>query len=412
MLRFRQFLNEQLLLSGGGFGHLDNVYDINYTFSAMKNIIKTSLAGKLEMARVKTDGQNLMFSVINGELRAARNKGHLKNSGAASLTIDSLAAKFKGRGGLEYAYNNAMKDINDAVSKLSDKQIQKIFKNGRKFMSMEVIHTDSPNLVWYGHNQLRFHGTREYDDDGNIVGDEKKDADILAGMIKQRGKDKGETFDIASLVDPKLKPTPNLPAVQKSFISDLDSILSKYKLSGSHKMNDYKERYFKALLKKHGIVNDKLLKRWAFLDKSYSVANIKKDNYNTKQMKWVLDFDKTKLKDEYKEMMLPFEILFLKLGAVVLKNIRQFMVLDPNKSIRFMAKKVETAIKAVEASDNPKLIKKVALELRRLEAIGGSKMASAEEGVTFIGPGGHFLKLTGNFAVNNQLTGLLFQLEP
>ena len=33
----------------------------------------------------KLDGQNLMVSWVNGRLKAARNKGHLKDSGKNSL---------------------------------------------------------------------------------------------------------------------------------------------------------------------------------------------------------------------------------------------------------------------------------------------------------------------------------------
>lgn len=404
MIRFKQFLKE-----GGAFGHLSNVFDINFNFGEMKEVIVKSLKGKLENARIKTDGQNLMFSVINGQVRTARNRGHIKNFGQNSMTSDQLAAKFKGRGGLEIAYNNAAKDIQDAVNALSDKQIDKIFKNGHKFMSMEVIHTASPNMVWYGSNQLRFHGTREYDEAGNQIGDFKEDGDTFAGMVKQREKHNQGTFALRGLEIAKLPEVPDFKGQQKSFVSELEKIMTKFKLKNSDRLNDYKVQYFNKIFKKQGIKNDQLIQRWVFGDKSYTINDIKKDNYTPKQLTWILDFEKKKLKDEWKKMILPFEFLFLRLGATILKNMQSFMVVNPNKSVQRINQEIDKALKVVEKSKNPKFIKKVALELRRIEAAGGRKLISPEEGITFMFKG-QFLKLTGLFAPTNQITGILFQI--
>ena len=55
----------------------------------------------------------------------------------------------------------------------------------------------------------------------------------------------------------------------------------------------------------------KLTKRWAFLDKSYKIPNIKKDL--TKQpefLDWVLSTDKNDHAKMVKSNMNPFEVLF------------------------------------------------------------------------------------------------------
>ena len=36
-------------------------------------------------------------------------------------------------------------------------------------MSMEVMHVESENVVHYGVNELRFHGTRTYDESGDYT---------------------------------------------------------------------------------------------------------------------------------------------------------------------------------------------------------------------------------------------------
>ena len=133
-----------------------------------------------------TDGQALAISWRDDRgLIAARNKGHLANSGENAMSITDVATKFAGRGGLTDAYNFAMKDLEKAVGSLSKAQRDKIFKQGKKFMNLEVIYPTSVNVIPYGQALLVFHNTTEYDDSGVAIGAEQSDATILAGMIKQ-----------------------------------------------------------------------------------------------------------------------------------------------------------------------------------------------------------------------------------
>ena len=417
---FKQFLKEevgpldhlfrpqQLLLSGGGFGHLANVYDNKqFSFGDLKQLISDSLKGKLEYAKLKTDGQNLMFTWKDGELRMARNKGHLKNFGENAMTAEQLANKFKGRGGLEYAYNEAVKDLYTAISKLSDKQREKIFGNGRKFMSVEVMHVDSENVVHYGNNQLRFHGTREHDIDGNVIGDEKKDADILSGMIKQIQQSKQETYTISNLQDANLPEVPDFASQRSKYVGELEKLKKRYKLSDTDTLGDYIKAHFSSIMKKMKVEDDQLLNRWANGDKSYSVAMIKK-NHEGKQLANILAVDKNIAK-EFKNAMLPFEHLFQNLGATILKNIKDFMVLNPDKTIQKMKKDLDNAVKKLQGASNPKLLDKLKLELDRFEKAGGYDAMFPEEGITFIWKG-EFMKYTGVFASHNQLMGMLWQL--
>ena len=79
-------INEELLTEGGAAGHMSHPFDDrDLTFSDLKEMIRRSLAGELNVEKEvteKLDGQNLMFSWKEGQLVAARNQGHLKNAGA------------------------------------------------------------------------------------------------------------------------------------------------------------------------------------------------------------------------------------------------------------------------------------------------------------------------------------------
>ena len=115
---------------GGAYGHLSHPFDdINLTFSDFKTLIINTLQGNLSSEGAvteKTDGQNIMISWKNDKLIAARNKGHIKNHGASALDINGIKNMFAGRGEIEKAFTFAMRDLQIAVSKLTDKQKNKL----------------------------------------------------------------------------------------------------------------------------------------------------------------------------------------------------------------------------------------------------------------------------------------------
>ena len=64
-----------------------------------------------------------------------------------------------------------MRDLSKAISSLSEKQREKVFKGGACFMNLEVIYPTSVNVVPYGQALLVFHGTMEYDEEGVAIGE-------------------------------------------------------------------------------------------------------------------------------------------------------------------------------------------------------------------------------------------------
>ena len=68
---------------GGVAGHMDHLYDNpELTFSKMKEIIDAAANGELSTEE-KVDGQNLFlsYSIPDGQVKGARNKGNLKDGG-------------------------------------------------------------------------------------------------------------------------------------------------------------------------------------------------------------------------------------------------------------------------------------------------------------------------------------------
>jgi hypothetical protein len=410
---FDSKLTEGILTEGGAYGHMNHPFDteINLTFGQLKDIVNRALDGNLELAREKTDGQALAISWVNGRLVAARNKSHLKNRGAGALDINGVADKFSGRGELEKAYNFAMQDLTKAIKALSEKQREKIFKNGACFMNLEVIYPTSVNVIPYGQPLLVFHGTMEYDMDGNAIGEDSAAGKILGGMVKQVEQHVQSNYTLQGPPVLELPKSQHLSSKKGEFSSKISKLQKEFGLSDNDGVAEYHQAWWENYVDKKTpkTLDNKtkmgLVKRWAFGDKGFRIDknNIKDD----KVLEWATKTDKEDQAKITKENLMKFEDIFLGLGAEVLSFTASVLTVNPDKAVRDMKKRLEQTIKDVKKSGDPKKVEKLKLELRRLSAVGGVDKIVPLEGIVFVYNGKTF-KLTGSFASLNQLLGIFY----
>ena len=409
-----EYVKEGLIMEGGAYGHMNHPFDteINLTFGQLKDIVNKALEGNLDLAREKTDGQALAVSWRDGRLVAARNKGHLKNKGEGALDINGVAMKFAGRGELEKAYNFAMKDLTKAISKLSEKQKDKIFKGGACFMNLEVIYPTSVNVIPYGQALLVFHGTMEYNVDGIAIGENQEAARTLAGMIKQVNADVQSAYTISGPPINQLPKSKDLRSLKGSYNSKISKLQSKFKLKDNDGIADYHQAFWMDFVNKKSPtkLDNKtlmgLVKRWAFYDKSFRLD--KKNLTDVKTMEWAKGIDKNDHAKMAKDNIRPFEDIFLGIGADILSFMSSVLAANPDKAVRDMKKRLDKTIQDVKKSGDVKKINKLKLELQRLNAIGGTNKIVPNEGIVFV-YGGKTFKLTGTFAPLNQILGLFYE---
>ena len=356
-----------------------------------------------------------MISWVNGKLVTARNKGQLKNFGATSMDIKGVASKFAGRGDIRDAVVFAMKDLNKSIGSLSDKQKEKIFGNGKRWMNLEVMYPKSANVIDYDKAQIVFHGTLEYDESGIAIGQPKDSARMLAGMIKQVNQDIQKHYKIGKpqfLTVPKVQ---DFSKKKKVYLNRLKKLQNQYKLKDTDTLSKYHQSYWEEFIfnaskqMKYKIQNRilvNLTKRWAFFDKSYKIPTIRKDIDNKKFRDWVLSFDKNDHQKWVKQNMKPFEVLFFDVGAEILKNISGYIAASPKKAVQKIRKDVINAIKIVKSGGDIKKIQTLKHQLEKLEKIGGLSSIVPSEGIVFKYKGNTY-KFTGAFAPVNQILGLL-----
>lgn len=412
--RFLQFLDKSLLVEGGAYGHMAHPFDIemNLTFGDLKQIIGGALTGELELAREKTDGQALAISWRDDKgLIAARNKGHLANRGEKALDISGVASKFGGRGGLTDAYNFAMKDLTSAIKGLSKAQRDKIFKQGAKFMNLEVIWPTSVNVIPYGQALLIFHNTTEYNEAGVAIGSDQSDAKILSGMIKQINQTIQSQYTIQGPPVAQLPKSQKLTSLKSKFDGQLSKLQKEFNLKDTDGVAEYHQMWWENFVdtKSPSTLDNKtkmgLVKRWAFYDKGFRLDS--KNIEDPKVLSWAQGIDKNDHAKIQKDNIRPFEDIFLGVGSEVLSFMSSVITANPDTAVRSMKDRLDQTVKDVQKGGDPKKIAKLKLELERLAAIGGKDKIVPNEGIVFVYKGSTY-KLTGTFAPLNQILGLFY----
>jgi len=412
--KFLQFLDRPLLSEGGAYGHMAHPFDteMNLTFGDLKQIINGALTGNLELAREKTDGQALAISWRDDMgLIAARNKGHLANRGEKALDISGVASKFGGRGGLTDAYNFAMKDLTSAIKGLSKAQRDKIFKQGAKFMNLEVIWPTSVNVIPYGQALLVFHNTTEYNEAGEAIGADQSDAKVLAGMIKQVNADVQSKYTIQGPPVQELPKSQKLTSLKPKFESQLNKLQKQFNLKDTDGVAEYHQKWWENFVdtKSPSTLDNKtkmgLVRRWAFYDKSFRLDS--KNITDAKTLAWAQGVDKNDHAKIAKDNIRPFEDIFLGVGAEVLSFMSSVLTANPDSAVRNMKDRLDQTVKDVQKAGDPKKIAKLKLELERLAAIGGKEKIVPNEGIVFVYKNNTY-KLTGTFAPLNQILGLFY----
>jgi hypothetical protein len=410
----KQIYTEGLLLEGGAAGHLAHPFeDEDLTFNDMKEMINRGLIGGLDKeapVSEKLDGQNIAFSVRDGKVVFGRNKGHVRDRAANALDTKGIYNQFKGRGGIEKAFVGASEDLQAAVKKLSPQQIKKMFGNGSKFMSLEIILPETQNVIPYGKTVLVMHGTITYDKNGEQIERSTEDGKEFAEAVKKVGADRQKTFGIEG---PKTIAFSDADAKEytqkaKEFNSTLTATAGKFGLSDKAKLGDYRRAWWENEInnqenklgikfspsQKKGLVN-----RFADGDKSFGVKNFEEDA----QRNWFRDFETNQLAKAQKQMIKPIEHVFLNAGAQSLKRVTNFLSSNNPGAANALTKETLQSIKGIKDSKDVDKIAKLQVELERLETIGMDKIVPSE-GVVFQYNGKPY-KFTGLFAPINQIQG-------
>ena len=411
-----QDLNEwrdsQLVMEGGAAGHMSHPFDEkDLTFGDFKKIIEFGLRGELnfeEEVTEKTDGQNVFATVKDGQVYFARNKGELK----FPMDLDAFKKKFADHASdlVRDTFQMTAEELAKALPKLSAEDLAD-FGNGLNWMNMELINSENPNVIYYDRDLIQFHGIKETDGEGNIIGENPKAATSIAKALEKIEANIGDKYTIIPPQVVEIGKDLDFEENKNKFIKKVEDLRKQYKLTDADEVSRYHEMWWREQIEDNfgdlpQDVKEGLLLRWAYEDKKTLNMRALNKTLDKKQVDAVKKFDKEDLKKKQKENMRPFEDLFLELGSVILKNASNFVAANPDKEMQRLHKQLKDESEKIMKSGDEKAIEKVGAELERLERIGGIESIIPTEGVVFRYKG-KTMKLTGTFAAINQLMGII-----
>ena len=403
------------LNEGGLGGHMNHPYDRHdLSFADMKEMIARALQGRLDIEKAvteKTDGQNIFTTFKDGQVKFARNKTERQNP----LSVKELQSKFAGRGHISDAFGEAGNDLAAAFSKVTPSTLQSIFQNGKVFANMEIIYPATRNVISYDVAVLQFHNLVEYDENGNVVQTDMTGGNTIQKAVEDANAHMQKTFTLIPPQKIKIGPVENFQDYQDALFKELDQLRNRYELEEKDKVTEYHISWWREVIKAKALkvnydIPDEILEilvnRWAFNNKSTSIAKVKKMIDNPEFLEWMTTFDKKDFKKYQKQNMEPFESVFLKLGAEVLKNASNFIAANPNQAVQQLKKELLKSIKELRATNDIRQLDILKTQLKRIERLGGFDKIVPSEGIVFTF-GGDTYKLTGAFAPINQILGTL-----
>jgi len=404
----------EMLIEGGQGGHMNHLYDDrDLKFSELEQIFDAVLKGELNREDVseKIDGQNLFASIINGHIRFARNKGNIKNKGAASMTIDDMVKKWKDKPSVQEAFVENGKALEKALLQLSKEDLEEIFENGRNWINIEVVWAKNVNVIDYDGSSIVIHNLNIVNDEGINSGVPDK---LQKKLFAKVNKIKQGSIPVKTPIMLTIKADNDFAKKSAGFKKKLTAFRQKQKLGAGKTIGDWMDKFWtrevKLIEKKYNhpikpAIRKKLVKRLSEFDKSYKLSQIKKDveflpfynDYRT------MDKDVNNI---YKKAIDPLKIITFEVGIEVLKNIETFLTANPEKTVQKLRADIAKEINDVKASKNPEKLAKMAPLLKRIQQLGGFKNIVPTEGIVFKW-NGKLYKFVGLFADINQILGLI-----
>ena len=411
---------------GGVAGHMAHLSeDLELKFNDIVDILGKVANAEINNATEKVDGQNLFLSVDSkGEIRTARNNGDVKKGG---MTTEEYISKWRGHPA-ENAFTNGFKAVSAALRQLSPAELESIFAGGRRYVNMEIMYPNNPNIILYDspnivlHSLKYFGETDETPEERRIT---KQKFTKLARLID------GESLDVGNeqwrINGPKIVALTKL--ADGKALEDVSNKIENFAapVGMDATLGDYVEEVVREYVSKYDfpadIVDDLVLlmiEPDEAKSRGISANDLKKRlpadglfgdsevDRKTKQAIISKLGTKTNSRKYISHVLRPLSDAISDFAIEVLRGVKSFFVGDNDREVMRMRDELNKSIshlKSLQATGDEKMGELVDQQLAKLGDI--ENVASSMEGIVFEYPPGSdkLYKLTGAFAMTNQIIG-------
>ena len=405
-------------------GRIDHPYDDNnLTFGEIKEMIMSLFSGKITDIEEKIDGINILASVdINGNVIFARNKTHLLNT---PMLADDIKNNSNWNEKTKMSFINGVNTITKVFNNIKNKIDYFNYDDKvdgvkyRNWISIEIVDHSNMNVIPYVDNFVSFHKkiitvcTKYYpkeDYSKSVFADPNIETDTykLEQAIKETNL-KDDEFKAS--ITPKMifRNIGNSNIIAVENINELIDLMDEYEINDNNTVAEYKYKaYLKYLINNNPIhltkeEMEKLSARWSGL-RNVQINDFRIKDMDPTQMKMTIkkirEFEKNNLAALRKRIMMPLDRFFINLGNDALKLFKGGKNEgNESKVTEQIRKAIANSISNIQETGDIKSLEKLEYLLFRL---GDTIEVNASEGIVFKYHG-RFYKLTGTFAVLNQI---------
>jgi len=389
---------------GGHMAHLHESLEL--TFDELATILDSVANADVE-ATEKVDGQNLFLTVdASGAIRTARNAGDLKKGG---MTPEEFASKWAGHPA-EGAFTKGFDAIKQALSAMGA-EAQELFASGKRYVNMEVMYPGNPNLIVYDAGNVVLHNFNTFDEAGEPVDDPdaRTAFDQLSTALDAAEVEvDGETWTIKGPVVAQLQ-----ALTDGSALAEVQAAIARVAspVGMDATIGDLAEVRLRATATQAGIPPDKVedILDAAFQREGAKKVTVIKKGLPKDQQKMVSKLaTKSNAYTAISAALRPLELAINDFAIEVLRGMESFFVSDTDTELQRQRAELQQAIEYLEglaASGDEGVGRLVDKQLEKLKSV--EDVAATMEGIVFEYPpgSGQLKKLTGTFAMANQLVG-------
>lgn len=405
-------------------GRIDHPYDDNnLTFGEIKEMIMSLFSGKITDIEEKIDGINILASVDNnGNIVFARNKTQLLNT---PILADDIKNNSKWNEKTKQSFIKGVNTITKVFNNIKDKISYFNYDDKadgvkyRNWISIEIVDHSNMNVIPYVDNFVSFHNkiitvcTKYFpkeDYSKSIFADPNIETDTYK-LEKAIKKTNLKDDEFKASITPKMifRNLGNSNMIAGENINELIDLMDEYGIKDNNTVAEYKYKaYFKYLINNNPIhltkeEMEKLSARWSGL-RNVQINDFRINDMDPEQIKMTIkeirEFEKNNLAALRKRIMMPLDRFFINLGNDALKLFKGGKNEgNESKVTEQIRKAIANAISNIQETGDIKSLEKLEYLLFRL---GDTIDVNASEGIVFKYHG-RFYKLTGTFAVLNQI---------
>jgi len=394
---------------GGLYGHMSHIHeDLDLSFNNIIDILQNLSEFRIEPFE-KMDGQNINFTVDSDDnIRLARNKGNIQ---AGGLSTAEYSAMWKDHPAQE-SFMRGFEAIQAVLRVLSSEEKQSLFATGNRYQNAEIVYPEGKNIIKYDAPMIRLHEAAilfdresglQVENDREAFAVAKKLGDII-GHLKVAVR--GEEWQIRK---------PNnvvLNVINRTHFETAASRLET--LAGyyvTRPISDWVESKIRPDLLQQGL-NENVINHVvnAMLRKQGAMTAVQIKKLVPKDQKSIVSQYATKLTaaKRIKEKTADIEMIINDFAMELLRDIPSEFVNNHNIEVQRIQRELQQSITTLQHAASAGDMSARDLLSKQMPKLGSvSKLTSSLEGIVFQYPknSGRIYKLTGAFAMTNQLIG-------